>query len=409
MSSGDKFILTGDALDRALPNMSMATKAIHGDDFYSPHRAIAPGMHVAVNYRYARDPESLKYMDNLDPNAPNDSHIYSRYTAPNSNRLEKLLKSLFAAHVVTYSTGLSAFHGIMVLLNPKRVFLTEGYHGIHGVVDIMSRITGTKKLTLEDVDQAGPGDVIHVETPVNPTGEARNLAYYKAKAEAVGAYLTVDATFAPPPLQDPIQMGADLVIHSGTKYLGGHSDMLCGLIVVHPEREKQGWVETLYNDRQYIGSVMGSFEAWLGIRSVRTLHLRIQRQADNAMKLVKWLTEEMAKPDSLVSKTIENVQHSSLQLADIQDGWLTKQMSGGHSPVFSIIMRTKSQAQNLPSRMYVFQHATSLGGVESLMEWRALSDKLCDERLIRVSCGIEEAEDLKADIIQGLQSVSKDI
>ncbi|KAJ2981485.1 hypothetical protein NQ176_g1999 [Zarea fungicola] len=389
MSTAEKFILNGQALDKALVNMSMATRAIHADDFYSPHRAIAPGMHVAHN-------------------APNDSHIYSRYTAPNSNRLEKLLKNLFNSHVVTYSTGLSAFHGIMTLINPKRIFLTEGYHGIHGVVGVMSRLTGVKQLTLEDLDQAEAGDLIHVETPVNPTGEARNLAYYKSKADAVGAYLSVDATFAPPPLQDPIQLGADLVIHSGTKFIGGHSDMLCGIVVVHPERQKQGWVETLYNDRQYIGSVMGSFEAWLGLRSVRTLQLRIRRQADNSVNLVQWLSAEMAKENSLVSKTIERIQHSSLQHSDIEDGWLLRQMPGGHSPVFSIVMRTRDQAQTLPSRMYIFQHATSLGGVESLMEWRALSDKVCDERLIRVSCGVEEVEDLKADILQGLESLVKD-
>lgn len=296
----------------------------------------------------------------------------------------------------------------MTLINPKRIFLTEGYHGIHGVVGVMSRLTGVKQLTLEDLDQAEAGDLIHVETPVNPTGEARNLAYYKSKADAVGAYLSVDATFAPPPLQDPIQLGADLVIHSGTKFIGGHSDMLCGIVVVHPERQKQGWVETLYNDRQYIGSVMGSFEAWLGLRSVRTLQLRIRRQADNSVNLVQWLSAEMAKENSLVSKTIERIQHSSLQHSDIEDGWLLRQMPGGHSPVFSIVMRTRDQAQTLPSRMYIFQHATSLGGVESLMEWRALSDKVCDERLIRVSCGVEEVEDLKADILQGLESLVKD-
>ncbi|KAF5583572.1 cystathionine beta-lyase [Fusarium pseudocircinatum] len=406
--STDKFILTGEALDRALPGMSLATKAIHADDFYSPHRAIAPSMHVAVNYRYSRDPANLKYMENHDPNAPHDSHIYSRYTAPNATRLEKVLQHIFGAHVVAYSTGLSAFQGILLLLNPKRIFITEGYHGVHGVIDLMARLTGLKKMTLEEVDQAQAGDIIHVETPVNPTGEVRNLAYYKEKAAACGAYLSVDATFAPPPLQDPIQFGADIVIHSGTKYVGGHSDMLCGLLVVNPEREKEGWTTTLKKDRAITGSVLGSFEAWLGIRSVRTLQLRIHRQADNALKLVQWLAEEMTKPDSVVSKTIEKVQHSSLQHDAIQEGWLAKQMPGGHSPVFSIVMKTKAQAQCLPSRMYVFQHATSLGGVESLMELRALSDKVCDERLIRVSCGIEEAKDLQVDVIQGLQSVLKD-
>ncbi|KAJ3537420.1 hypothetical protein NM208_g6318 [Fusarium decemcellulare] len=293
--SSSNFILTDEALSGALPQMAMATKAIHADDFYNPHRAIAPGIHVAVNYRYARDPDNLVPMENDDPNAPNDSHVYSRYTAPNSNRFETVLRGLFNAECVSYSIGISAFLAMMLLLNPKRIFMTDGYHGVHGVVDIMARTTKVQKLTLEEIDQAGPGDVIHVETPLNPTGESRNIAYYKSKATAVGAYLTVDSTFAPPPLQDPIQLGVDVVLHSGTKYLGGHSDMLCGILVVHPERSKEGWTKTLYHDRQHIGSVMGTLEAWLGIRSLRTLQLRVTRQSENALALVQWLSQETRK------------------------------------------------------------------------------------------------------------------
>ncbi|KAF5013346.1 hypothetical protein FDECE_649 [Fusarium decemcellulare] len=383
MSSSD-FILTDEALSGALPQTAMATKAIHADDFYSPHRAIAPGIHVAVNYRYARDPDNLVPMENDDPNAPNDSHVYSRYTTPNSNRFETVLRSLFKAECVSYSTGISAFHAMMLLLNPKRIFMTDGYHG------------------------AEPGDVIHVETPLNPTGESRNLAYYKSEATAVGAYLTVDSTFAPPPLQDPIQLGAGVVLHSGTKYLGGHSDMLCGILVVHPERSKEGWTKTLYHDRQYIGSVMGTLEAWLGIRSLRTLQLRVTRQSENALALVQWLSQETQRDGSLVSEMVEKIHHSSLQHDALEDGWLQKQMPGGFGPVFSIIMKDARHAKSLPSRLFVFQHATSLGGVESLMEWRPMSDKHSDSRLMRVSCGIEEVEDLKADIVQAFEGLWQD-
>lgn len=229
-NTDNKFILTAEALDKALPNMAMATKAIHANDFVGPHRAIAPGMHVAVNYRYGRDPDNLVQMENKDvslatylqvlyyntyfhlqqPNAPFDSHIYSRYTAPNSNRLEVLLRSIFGGEVITYSSGLSAFHAAMVLLNPKRIFIGEnGYHGSHGVIDVMTKLTGIQKLDLSQLDQFGPGDVVHIETPLNPTGEApRNLAYYRDRAHERAAYLCVDATFAPPPLlQNPLDLG----------------------------------------------------------------------------------------------------------------------------------------------------------------------------------------------------------
>lgn len=296
----------------------------------------------------------------------------------------------------------------MVLLNPKRIFVTEGYHGVHGVIDLMTKLTGLKKLTLEDLDQLEAGDVVHVETPLNPTGEARNLAFYAAKAHAAGAYLTVDSTFAPPPLQDPIQYGADIVLHSGTKYISGHSDMLCGLLVVRPDRVKQGWVETLYNERLVLGTILGSFEGWLGLRSVRTMHLRVKRQSENCTKLVAWLQQEMQDQASVVAKTVSRVQHASLQQDALSEGWLQKQMVGGFGSVFAIWMKDENHAKRLPSRLRVFQHATSLGGVESLMEWRAMSDRGCDQKLIRVSCGIEDLDDMKSDIERGLQSLLED-
>ncbi|RSL56064.1 hypothetical protein CEP53_006913 [Fusarium sp. AF-6] len=177
------FVLTAETLDESLPKFHFGTQAVHADDFVS---------------------------------APFDSHAYSRYTAPNSSRLEIVLKTLFGTSVVSYSSGLSAFHVMLVLVNPKRIFLTEGYHDVHGVIDVISQLNGLKKLSLNDIGQMGPGDMLHVETPLNPTGEAQSLAYYKERACAVGAILTVDSTFGPPPLQDPLQFGADMVMHSGT-------------------------------------------------------------------------------------------------------------------------------------------------------------------------------------------------
>jgi cystathionine beta-lyase/cystathionine gamma-synthase len=339
------------------------------------------------------------------PNAPFDSHVYSRYTAPNSNRFEIVLKTLFHSDVVSYSSGLSAFHGMLVHVNPKRIFITEGYHGVHGVINVVSRLSGVTKLTLDDIDQMGPGDMLHVETPLNPTGEARNLAYYKERARAVGAFLTVDSTFGPPPLQDPIELGADLVMHSGTKYIGGHSDMLCGIVVVHPDRVKEGWGEKLREDRLVLGSVMGSFEGWLGIRSLRTLHLRVTRQAQTTEALVSWLQKGVEDRNSIIGKVVSKVSHASLQKDALKEGWLQKQMPGGYGPVFSMWLRKHEHARRFASKLYVFQHAASLGGVESLVEWRAMSSKEEDPLVIRVSVGVEDLEDMKADFTQGFQAL----
>ncbi|PWY83156.1 cystathionine beta-lyase [Aspergillus sclerotioniger CBS 115572] len=380
-----------ETLAEALPTMALATKSIHADDCFSAHRAIAPAMHVAVTYRYARSPNNLIPLENKDPNAPFDSHVYARYDAPNSSRFETVLQQHLGGGILTYATGLAAFHAIMVLLNPKRVFLADGYHGVHAIIEVMNKLTGVQKLTLDQLDEhLRPGDIIHIETPLNPTGEARDLAYYSAKAHAAGAYLTVDSTLAPPPLQDPLHFGADVVLHSGTKYIGGHSDMMCGILVVHPDRVAQGWLDTLYSERMVLGSVMGSLEGWLGLRSLRTLELRVKRQSSTAEKLVAWLDAELQSSESAVGRVISHVRHASLQKEDA--AWLQKQMPGGYGP-------------RLPSKMVIFQHATSLGDVESLIEWRAMSDSRCDPCLLRVSCGLEDVEDLKGDVRRACEAL----
>jgi cystathionine beta-lyase/cystathionine gamma-synthase len=293
---------------------------------------------------------------------------------------------------------------MIVHLNPKRVAICNGYHGCHGVIDIHNRLSGLQKISLDD-DDFQPGDMIHVETPLNPTGEAKDLQYYADKAHKAGAYLTVDATFAPPPLQDPFAQGADIVMHSGTKYFGGHSDLLCGVLALNPK-----WADrkpALIMDRMMLGTVMGSLEGWLGIRSLRTLELRIKRQSETATALVSWLSSQLGDSASAVAAVVDRVQHASLQPeAKDADSWLSKQMPGGFGPVFAIYMKDEEMAKALPSKLDLFQHATSLGGVESLIEWRAMTDKGIDRKLLRVSIGLEGLEDIKADLERAFKALS---
>ncbi|RNJ61214.1 hypothetical protein D7B24_000067 [Verticillium nonalfalfae] len=398
--------------------LSLATRAIHSDDHISAHRAIAPAMHVSTTFEYSRNPDDLKHWDNTDPSAPLDSHIYSRATAPNTTRLEAILSSALNGPSVTYASGLAAFHALLVRLNPRRIAIGPCYHGCLGIVRLMNRLTGLEAFDLPldphaDSDvwaQLRPGDVIHVETPLNPTGEALDLVAYAERARAAGAYLTVDATFAPPPLQDPLALGADVVLHSGTKYFGGHSDMLCGVLTVNPARaaataaaaaaasaagkateEKEDMATLLRFDRIFLGSVMGSLEGWLGLRSLRTLELRVLRQSQSAEQLVAWLDAEARRDGS-----------------PARASWLRKQMPGGFGPVFAFYMKDKRHARRLPSKLGLFHHATSLGGVESIIEWRRVSDGGCDERLMRVSIGVEGWEDLRDDLVEGFAALIKE-
>lgn len=293
---------------------------------------------------------------------------------------------------------------MVVFLRPNVIVIGEGYHGCHGVIDICTKLWGLKKVSLHDESawaEVGKGDIIHIETPLNPTGEASDLEYYRKKADEKGAYLTVDATFAPPPLQDPFVQGADVVMHSGTKYFGGHSDMLCGVLAV--PKNKREWLDGLWNERMYLGSVMGNMEQWLGVRSLRTLELRVTRQSKNAELLVQWIDEGM-KAGGAVSKSVAKIQHASLQKEDM--AWIKKQMPGGFGPVFSLYMKDRETARSLPGKLKLFHHATSLGGVESLVEWRRMSDPTVDDRVVRVSVGVENWEDLRDDLKAAFETTS---
>ncbi|KAH8675512.1 Cys/Met metabolism PLP-dependent enzyme-domain-containing protein [Xylariales sp. PMI_506] len=394
-----------------LQHLSLSAQVVHADDYLNSHQAVAPPMHVSTTFRYSDNPEELKQWSNENPINPYDSHIYSRDSGPNSTRLEAILTSILGGPALTYSSGLSAFHAMLVRLNPKRIAISGGYHGCHGVINLLSRLTGLEMVDLDcDASELGPGDVVHVETPVNPTGEARDLAFYAAKARAAGAWLTVDATFAPPPLLDPFRWGADAVMHSGTKYFGGHSDMLCGVLAVAP-RHADAWLGPLREERLVLGSVLGSLEGWLGVRSMRTLELRVRKQSRDAESLVAWLAAQAADPSSAVSRVVDHVEHASLQKAkdlDSSPSWLREQMPNGFGPVFAFYTREAGDAKKLPSKLRLFHHATSLGGVESLIEWRTMSDKTCDPRLLRVSVGIEGWEDLRDDLLQGFEALIKE-
>ena len=243
--------------------------------------------------------------------------------------------------------------------------------------------------------------MIHLETPFNPAGEASSIKYFAEEAHKRGAYLVVDSKFGPR-IQDPFALGADIVMHSGTKYFGGHHDLLCGTLSITPHREQE-WFKTLHEQRTILGSVLGSMEVWLGLRSLRTLELRVRRQSENATSLVRWLSEQLNAEDNPIEATVSAVRHASLQTEDMH--WLQEQMPNGFGPVFALEMKTEEMSRRLTGLLELFQHATSLGGVESQIEWRKLVDPSSKPVLFRVSVGVEHIDDLKADLLQGLESL----
>ncbi|KAF8681421.1 Cystathionine gamma-synthase [Rhizoctonia solani] len=389
-------------------NLELATRLLHADDEAHSEVNVAPAISVSTTFR-APGPVKLEYPDEPDVTSP-QRHIYSRYTTPISTRVEKVLSALLGGHAITYASGIAATYSALVHLNPKRLAIRDGYHGVHVSIDVYKK--AKPELEIIDIDdEFKPGDLCWVETPLNPTGEVRNLKYYAEKqVHAVGGRLIVDSTFAPPPIQDPFAWGADVVLHSGgqftwTKYLGGHSDLLCGVLAV---RDLEEW-RALWHNRTFMGNMMGSLESFLLLRSLRTLELRATRQAENGAALAQWLHRVSQTPagqswDGVRGGSIKHVWHATLQ-GQKDQGWIKKQMPGGGPACFSFMLDDPNEARVLPYMLKLFTPATSLGGVESLIEQRYLSDAGADKRLIRLSVGLENLEDLKEDLRQALNGV----
>ncbi|GAA96840.1 uncharacterized protein L969DRAFT_94895 [Mixia osmundae IAM 14324] len=386
--------------------MDLSTRLLHADDEHPrPNEAgvytaselngpVAPSISVSTTFRWPGPLQPPLPEGDIDPSASNPL-VYSRYSTPSSERVEKVLDSLMGARTVLYSSGLAASFAAMLWANPTVIAIREGYHGSHMAIDVFKRIKSNLILIdLDDFDAYTNETLCWLETPLNPTGEARDMAHYAKHCKAKGAKLLVDSTFAPPPLQDPFRHGADIVMHSATKYLNGHSDALLGVLAV---KSQSDW-ERLWSDRTFTGPMPGSLECWLLLRSLRTLSLRVKRQAKTATGLAHWLNTLTQDKASLVNQ----VWHASLQAKQGQfDAFAAQQLTGGPA-CFSILLSSAEVAKWLPYTVKLFAPATSLGGVESLMEHRITSDAKADPKLVRISVGLEDLEDLKADILTAL-------
>jgi cystathionine beta-lyase/cystathionine gamma-synthase len=382
------------------------TDLVHADgNFGGPE--VGPSISVSSTFRRPQLNGSTSYDEEFDPTNPS-RHEYSRYSQNVSTRAELVLGKINGGYAMTYASGIAAAFAAVVFYRPNRVAISEGYHGCHASIEVYRRISGNKLQVIDIDDEFQKGDLCWLETPLNPTGVSRDIKYYADKVHAVGGHLLVDSTFAPPPLQYPFKWGTDCILHSASKYLGGHSDLLAGVLVVKTLEE----VKSLWKDRVYLGSMMGSLESWLLLRSLRTLHLRVPFQSANATSLVQWLDAASKTPigqtfDGIPGGIIFKVWHSSLQEKDARGFEPKEQMEGGWNPCFGILLADPQHAKLLPHLLKLFVNATSLGGVESLIEQRLQSDAGADPRLIRISVGVEELKDLKDDLRRAFQEVSK--
>ena len=257
---------------------------------------------------------------------------------------------------------------------------------------VMDEVDASDIAALKAVCGKERADLVWVETPSNPWLKSVDIAAAAEVAHGVGALLVVDSTAATPILSNPLKFGADMVMHSATKAINGHSDVLAGVLVT-----KDGgavWDE-IANDRASAGAVLGPFEAWLLLRGMRTLPLRVERMCENAMKVAEFLADH---------PQVEEVFYPGLQ-GFAGHEIASKQMRGGYGFLMSFLVKGgREEALRVAGRLNLFHRATSLGGVESLVEHRHTIEPHTGipENLLRISVGIEDAGDLIADLGQAL-------
>ena len=308
-----------------------------------------------------------------------DARTYARFSNPSWEPLELALGELEGGAALVLASGMAAVSAAVQLAPPGGTVVVPAaaYNTTHTLLDELAA-TGRVAVRRVDVtDTAAVAEAVRgaallwLESPTNPLLEVADLAACCAAARAAGALSVVDNTFATPLLQRPLEAGADVVVHSATKYLAGHSDVLAGAVVTRDE----ALLAALHRHRTVHGAVLGPWEAWLVLRGLRTLHLRLERAGASAAVLAERLAGHPA---------VRRVRYP---------GWgamVSVEVAGGPDAADAVVAAT---------RLWV--PATSLGGVESTLERRrrhANEPDAVPEDLVRLSVGVEDVDDLWADL-----------
>ena len=337
-----------------------------------------------------------------------DRFYYSRLTNPTRNHLQETVAALEGAHdAIAFTSGMAAITAVFELFGPgDRIVASADLYG--GTVLLFDSISKKNGLTLELVDTTDPETVkaavtpgtraVYIETPSNPMMNVTDIRLCAELAHSVGAVLIVDNTFLSPYFQNPISLGADIVIHSGTKYLGGHNDTIAGFVCLKDET----YSEKLYKISYTLGATLSPFDSWLMIRGIKTLAIRMERAQENALAIANWL-----KGQEKVTKVYY------VGLPEHPGYAVNASQSRGSGAMLSFAVATPELAQQVLAKVKIITFAESLGGPESLITFPATqthADVAEEERnrlgitdcFLRMSVGLEKAEDLIADLDQAL-------
>jgi len=357
-----------------------------------PYREIVAPIHVATTYERGSDGEYP------------GGRIYSRADNPSYDTVEALIASLEgAAGAMVFASGQAAAAAVFQALAPGQCALVPKrmYWALRKWFMAFAATWGVtidlyENDSIDDVAQRARvrrPRVIWIETPANPTWEITDVAAVSDIAREVGAIVAVDSTAATPLLTRPLELGAHIVMHSATKYLNGHSDVIAGALAAAKDDE---WWQRIRYIRGSGGAVLGPFESWLLLRGMRTLHVRVAASCANAQAIAARL-EHHATLSHVLYPGLSS--HPGHRVA-------ARQMRGGYGGMMSIRLREGEEAAKaFVAKLRVFKRATSLGSVESLAEHRASVEgpgTLCPSDLVRLSIGIECVDDLIADLQQAL-------
>ncbi len=370
-----------------------ATLAVHaGAEPDAATGAVAPPIHLSTTFRHGPGGERQAGFE------------YQREGNPTQDRLEVALATLEGGEAaLAYASGMAAIAGVLESLpSGARILIPDDcYSGLRYLAAEFLPERGITAVAVDMADLAAvevacvePVALIWAETPSNPRLKVCDISALARIAHAHGALLACDNTFATPVLQRPLLLGADVVMHSTTKYFGGHSDVLGGALVF---ARRDGFFEQVAHRRHITGGVLSPFSAWLTLRGCRSLPARMALHCANARRLADVLAANAA---------IERVNYPGLVTHAGHD-IAARQMSD-YGAMLSIEVRGgREAALRVASRLRLFTNATSLGGCESLIEHRASvegANPVSPQNLLRISVGLEHVDDLIADFEQALSA-----
>ena len=384
-----------DAMDKSkLSAASIAAQALGWVDPIT--KAVTPAIHPSSTY--IRDPD----------NQYSSGRIYARDNNPSFDQVEAVLAALEgAAGAAVFASGMAAATAVFLSLSPGDHVVAPKvmYWSLRNWLLTEATRWGLKIELVETSDIAAvraalrPGEtrLVWLETPSNPMWTVTDIAAVAEVAHAAGARVAVDSTVATPVLTRPLALGADLVMHSATKYLNGHSDVIAGALAT--ARDDEQW-QRIKRIRAQLGGILGPFESWLLLRGMRTLVPRVRQASASAMAIA-----EQFHGHPLVSAVL----YPGLPSAD-GHAIAARQMQGGFGGMLSIRVRGGAAAAiGTAARVELWKRATSLGGVESLIEHRSSIEgptSPVPDDLLRLSAGIEDPSELIADLEQALKAAT---